>query len=56
MCTLVRHTICESLVKIYIYMLHQCRSFFSHIGQCFRPAQTKSLENKKSGQIRVNLG
>ena len=27
---------------------------FSDIGQCFRIAQTKSLENQKSGYVRIN--
>ena len=28
---------------------------FADIGQCFRPAQTKNLENQKSGHIRMIL-
>ena len=27
---------------------------FSNIGQCFRPAQKKSLENQKSNHVRIN--
>ena len=33
--------------------------FFRHIGQCFQPAQTHSLENQNSGHVRVifdNIG
>ena len=49
-CILIRHTICESFVKICSTKL-KCRSllwyYFSDIGQCCRPAQKNYLENKK---------
>ena len=50
MCILIRHILCESLMKL-------CPTkhiFFSEIGQSFRPAQ-KSLENQKSGHIWIVL-
>ena len=56
-CVLIRHTFCESLVKI-CFTKHKCHSFlwyyFQTLGQYFRPAQTKSIENQKSGHNRIN--
>ena len=56
MCVLIKHTFCESLVKPCVTKL-KCRSFFlkffSDIGQCFCPSQTKSLKNQKSGHVRI---
>ena len=48
MCVLIRHTFRESLVKPLIFLI-----LFSNIGQFFRPAQTKSLENEKPGHVRI---
>ena len=49
MCVLTRHTFCKSLLKLCVTKL-KYRSF-SDIGQCFRSAQTKSLENQKDAKI-----
>ena len=53
---LIRHTFCECLVKTCVTK-HKWRSFFcdifSDIGQCFWPAKTNSLENRKSGYVTI---
>ena len=42
---MIRHTFCESLVKVYA--VYFC-DIFSDIGQCCRPAQKNGLKNQKS--------
>ena len=55
-CVLIRRTFYESLLKIYVLpntkTIHFFR-IFSDIGQCFWPAQTKRIENQKSGHVRI---
>ena len=49
MCVLIRHTFCESLVKIYAKSAHLCDIFFSDIGQCFHTVTKRnSIRNQKS--------
>ena len=58
MCVLIRHTFCESLVKICAAK-RKCHSFlvryFLDIGHCCRPAQKNGLENQKFGHTKHNL-
>ena len=49
MCTLIRHKICESPVKLLLpntKAVHFCDIIFRYMAMSFRPAQTKCLKSK----------
>ena len=54
---LIKHTFCESLMKLCL-IKHKCAlifvTLFSDIGQCFHPTTKNSIGNKKSGHVRHN--